>query len=62
MGAVYPSNSKSIWILFDLRDPAACEHLHKQRALWREESDLAALGPDHIVLIIRPGTAVREAA
>lgn len=59
---LYPSKSKSIWVLYDLRDREACKHLHKQRGLWQELSDLAALGPDHMVLIIWPGAAVREAA
>ena len=62
MQQVYPNESESIWVLYDLRDPEACEHLHEQRGLWQELSDLAALGPDHMVLTIRPGAAVQEAA
>jgi hypothetical protein len=62
MQELYPSKSKSIWVLYDLRDPQACWHLHQQRATWQELSDLAAVGPDHIILIIWPGAALQEAA
>ena len=59
---LYPNPARALWVLYDLRDRDACKHLHEQRALWQEQSDLAAVGPDHMVLIIRPGVAVREAA
>jgi hypothetical protein len=62
MQELYPDHARAIWMLYDLRDPEACEHLHEQRATWQELSDLAALGPDHMILIIWPGAALREAA
>jgi hypothetical protein len=49
---LYPTTLECIWVLYDLRDPQTCEHLQKQRATWRELSDLAALGPDHKVLML----------
>jgi hypothetical protein len=57
MQELYPTMPKSIWVLYDLRDPEQCQHLHEQRDLWQELSDLAALGPDHMVLILSSGGA-----
>ncbi len=48
--------------VFDLRVPGVAEALHKQRAAWREYSDIEALGPDHFALIVRPGWASKAAA
>jgi hypothetical protein len=62
MQELYPTESVSIWVLYDLRDPEVCKHLHEQRATWQGLSDLAALGPDHMVLIIRSSVVAREAA
>jgi hypothetical protein len=59
---VYPDHAKGIWVLYDLRCPEACQQLHEQRVTWQELSDLAALGPDHMILIIWPGVALLEAA
>ncbi len=55
---VNPTDSACIWVLYDLTDPEACETLHKQRAVWREFSDLAPFGPDHMVLLLFPGAAL----
>jgi hypothetical protein len=52
----------SLWVLYDLRCPEACFHLHEQRATWQEGSDIEALDEDHLVLLIRPGIALWEAA
>jgi hypothetical protein len=60
MHHLYPTKAESIWVLFDVRDRQACEHLHKQRAVWQELSDLAALGPDHMILMLFPGGAAGE--
>jgi hypothetical protein len=57
MSQLYAPNAECIWVLYDLRNPEACEHLHEQRAAWQELSDLAALGPDHMILILFPGGA-----
>jgi hypothetical protein len=54
---LYPDNS-SIWVLYDLRNLENCERLHKARAL-QGDSDLESLGPNHVVLRILPGGAVR---
>ena len=56
---LYPDSLECILVLYDLRDPASCERLHKARALLQENSDLEALGPDHVVLKIFPGGAAR---
>ena len=49
-------------ILFDLRSPKACERVHHLRAVWQAHSDLEALGPDHMVFILFPGTDRRITA
>lgn len=56
---LYPDNSECIWVLYDLRNLADCERLHKARALLQEDSDLESVGPDHMVLKILPGGAAR---
>jgi hypothetical protein len=60
MHELYPSKPESIWVLYDLRGPEACSHLHEQRGLWQELSDLAALGPDHMILMLFPGGAASD--
>jgi hypothetical protein len=62
MHKLYPSRTETIWVLFDLRDLAACEMLHEQRAVWQEFSDVAPLGPDHMVLILFAGAALELVA
>ena len=52
---IYPNHARTIWVLYDLRDHDQCQHLHEQRAVWRELSHLEALGPNHMILIIWPG-------
>jgi hypothetical protein len=54
---VYPDHAKGIWVLYDLRCPEARHYLREQRATWQELSDLATLGPDHMVLMLSPGGA-----
>jgi hypothetical protein len=56
---LYPDRSEGIWVLYDLRDFADCERLHKARALLQGDSDLESLGPDHMLLKIFPGGAAR---
>lgn len=51
---------EEILILFDLRDHEAVARFHRERAAWQGDSDIEALGPDHFVLIIRPGGAARK--
>jgi hypothetical protein len=59
---LYLSDPEFLLVVFDLRLAGAAEALHKQRAAWREYSDIEALGPDHFVLVIRPGWASKAAA
>jgi hypothetical protein len=59
---LYPSDPECIVILFDLRDPEACEQVHRLRAVWQADSGLEALGPDHMVVFLFPGTPQRIAA
>jgi len=52
---LYPRTPECIVLLFDLRDPEACEQVHRLRAVWQEDSDLEALGPEHMILFLFPG-------
>ncbi len=56
---LYPDDSEQIWVLYDLRDLADCERLHKARALLQGDSGLEPLGPDYMLLKIFPGGAAR---
>ncbi len=49
-------------ILFDLCSPKACERVHHLRAVWQADSDIEALGPNHMVVYLFPGTDRRIAA
>jgi hypothetical protein len=60
---LYPNDPKRlVAILFDLRSPKACERVHNLRAVWQADSDLEALGRDHMVVYLFPGTDRRIAA
>jgi hypothetical protein len=59
---VFPNHDRAIWVLYDLRDPKQCQHLHEQRASWQELSDLAALGSNHMILLLSPGGAASGSA
>ena len=56
---LYPSSSECMVVLFDLRLPGAAERLHRERAVWQEQSDIEALDKDHFVLIVQAGGAQR---
>ncbi len=56
---LYPSSSEGMVVIFDLRLPGAAERLHRERAVWQEESDIEALDKDHFVLIVQAGGARR---
>jgi hypothetical protein len=58
----YPESETEVRILFDLRIPGSAERIHRERALWQEQSDIEALDIDHFILIIRPDAAVQVAA
>jgi hypothetical protein len=58
----YPKSSECLLLLFDLRDPVACEQVHRLRTIWQENSDLEALGPDHMIVFLYPGGAARRLA
>jgi hypothetical protein len=55
----YSTEGQSISAIFDLRDLKAAKSLHLQRATLRELGELEFIGPDHAVLIARPGGAWR---
>jgi hypothetical protein len=57
-----PEGETEVRILFDLRISGTAERMHRERAVWQEQSDIEALDMDHFILIIRPSVAVREAA
>jgi len=56
---VHPDSSKCIWVLYDLRGCADRESLCRTRTLLQADSDQELLGPDHVVLKIFPGGALR---
>lgn len=58
----YQGNKPCIAVLFDTADPRQCSLLHELRAVFQEDSDVAALNEDLFVLLIRPGGARRLAA
>jgi hypothetical protein len=60
MKEVYPSNPECIVVVYDLREPRAAEQLHRSRASWQEDSDIAALDEYHFVLILHLGDAARR--
>ncbi len=54
---LYPNDPEClVAILFDLRSPKACERVHHLRAVWQADSYLEALGSDHMVVYLFPGT------
>ena len=59
---VYASDPECIALLFDLRYPGTWEQVHRLRVVWQAESDLEALGPNHVVVYLFPGTDRRIAA
>lgn len=59
---LYASDPKCIAILFNLREPEVCEQVHRLRAVWQADSDLEALGPDHMIVFLFPGATQRVAA
>jgi hypothetical protein len=58
LNELYLNNAKAIRVLYDLRDPDACKHLHEQRAIWQERSDIKVLDEDHFVLVVWPGVLI----
>ncbi len=58
----YQNDDRCILLLFDLRDPGACEQIHRLRASWQANSILEALGPDHMIVLLFPGATQRLAA
>jgi hypothetical protein len=58
----YPEIPECLITVFDLRDLEAVEELHRLRAVWQEDSDLEALGPDHMVVFLFPGVAAGRLA
>jgi len=54
---VYATDHEGAWIVCDLREPDSVRCVHELRAFFREHSDLAALGPEHLVVVITPERA-----
>jgi hypothetical protein len=53
---LYASNPECIVILFDPRVLETCEQIHRLRNEWQADSDLEALGTDHMIVFLFPGT------
>jgi hypothetical protein len=51
---VYPNKRIYSLTIYDLQFPLSTEHLHRERALWQERSELEALDEDHFILVVRP--------
>jgi hypothetical protein len=58
----YPEGETEVSIFFDLQIPGSVERMHRERAVWQEQSGIEALDVDHFILIIRLSEAVRGAA
>ena len=56
LNELYPKTPRCIILLFDLRERGASEQVHRLRAAWQADSDLEALGPDHMVVLVFPGS------
>jgi hypothetical protein len=59
---LYLTGGTEVRIFFDLRIPGSAERMHRERAVWQEQSDIEALDMNNVILIIRPGVAVQGAA
>lgn len=59
---LYPNGKPYDLSIFDLRIPGAIESYWSERVAWAEAGDIEMLDEDHIVLIVRPGSARRLAA
>jgi hypothetical protein len=55
---IYTQDPECILVLVNLREPEACDFVHRQRGIWQAYSDLAGFGPDHMILILFPGGAL----
>jgi hypothetical protein len=58
----YLEKETEVRILFDLRIPGCAERIHRERALWQEQSDIEALDENHFILAIRRRAADRRVA
>ncbi len=54
------SSAEGHWVLFDIRDDEAVRRFYRLRAGLQDDADVKALGPDHVLLVIRPGGATRR--
>jgi hypothetical protein len=59
---LYLNHLECLVVVFDLREPGGPSELHKLRAAWAEYADIKALDEHHFALLIRPGSALEEAA
>jgi hypothetical protein len=58
----YQDNPLSTWILCDLHSPEAVKFVHDARGVFRERSDLIALGPHHMIVVLLAGLSSERAA
>lgn len=56
----YPREEHGIWVLFDRRYSGVPERFRSECEAWGEDTDNAEhLDANHVVLVIRPGGALR---
>ena len=53
---VYPNKGTYSLIIYDLRAPESPASLHRERAIWRDRSEIEALDANHFILIVQPAT------
>ena len=61
MQALYPDRRSYELVIYDIRFPGAAEQLHRERAVWQEQSEMEAIDKNHFVLIVYAGGARRLA-
>jgi len=61
MQALYPDRRSYELVIYDIRIPGAAERLHRERAVWQEQSEMEAIDKNHFVLIVYAGGARRLA-
>lgn len=63
MEGLYPMQTASTMVVYDLRDPEAWMRAHRERAAWgKNYTAVHILGPDHIILEFMAGGALEASA
>jgi hypothetical protein len=60
--ASHQDSPPCIWVFCDLRHPEDVQFVHNARAAFQERSDLIALGPDHMIVVLYTGLPSERAA